>query len=78
MDSGRREQPIILAPNDKNRNDEIDIKEYDRILLHNADVVSNFRKVMQQKADELIKIYKINYKIIFPTEFDKKNFKLPI
>lgn len=55
----RNEQPIILSPNDKNKNAEIDIKEYKRIALHNADIVSGYRKVMQQKTDELIKIYKL-------------------
>ncbi len=74
----KNEQSIILSISNKDKSTEIDKKEYMRIVLHNADVVSGYRYRMQQKVDELIRIFKINFKIEFPTEFNKENFKLPI
>ena len=68
---------IVLSSSDQNVYTEIDTKEYMRIVLHNADVVSGYRKTMQYKADELIRIYKINYNIEFPTEYNKSDFRLP-
>ena len=70
-------QSIVLSSLNRDGSGEIDTKEYMRVVLHNADVVSNYRKVMQQNVNELIRIFKIDYKIEFPTEFDKMDFKLP-
>ena len=78
VNSDKNDQPIIISSSNKIKDTEIDTKEYMRIVLHNADVVSSYRYKMQQKVDELIKKFKINYAIEFPLEFDKKNFKLPI
>lgn len=69
---------IFLNSLEHNATTEIDTKKYVSILLHNAGVVSNFREIMQQKADELIKIFQIDLHIEFPTQFNEKNFKLPI
>lgn len=78
VDFNRNEQHIILSSDGKKKCDEINTKEYMRIVLHNADVVSGYRKLMQQKTDELIKRFRIDCKIGFPIEFDKDSFKLPI
>lgn len=77
-DFNKNAQPIILSFNNKKKSDEINIKEYMRIVLHNAEVVSGYRKVMQQKTNELIKRYKIDCNIEFPIEFNEDDFKLPI
>lgn len=78
VNSDKNDQPIIISSSNRIMDTEINTKEYMRIVLHNADVVSSYRYKMQQKVDELIKKFKINYAIEFPLEFDKKNFKLPI
>lgn len=69
---------IILNSLSQNESTEIDAQKYMCIVLHNADVVSQYRKIMQQKVDELIKIFQIDLYIEFPTHFDKNGFKLPI
>lgn len=68
---------IMLSSSNQSICSEIDTKEYMRIVLHNADVVSGYRKIIQQKVDELIRIYKINCNVEFPTEFNKADFRLP-
>lgn len=73
-----KEQHIILSSSGKKKCDEINTKEYMRIVLHNADMVRGYRKIMQQKTDELIKRFRMDCKVEFPTEFDKDSFKLPI
>ncbi len=78
VDFNRKQQHIILSSSGKKKCDEINTKEYMRIILHNADVVKGYRKIMQQKTDELIKRFRIECKVEFPTEFDKDSFKLPI
>lgn len=78
VDFNRNEQHIILSSSGKKKCNEINSKEYMRIVLHNADVVSGYRKLMQQKTDELIKRFRIDCEVEFPTEFDKDSFKLPI
>ena len=69
---------IVLNSVTQNESAEIDTKKYMRIVLHNADVVSHYRKIMQQKVDELIEIFHIDLHIEFPTHFDNNDFKLPI
>lgn len=78
VDFNRNEQHIILSSSGNKKCDVISSKEYMRIVLHNANVVSSYRKLMQQKINELIKRFRIDCKIEFPTEFDKDCFKLPI
>lgn len=78
VDFNRKEQHIILSSSGKKKCDEINTKEYMRIVLYNADVVKGYRKIMQQKTDELIKRFRIECEVEFPTEFDKDSFKLPI